>query len=310
VQALGKFSLSLDGAYGDEGPRILASLDALDRSVQQWDAAISGYQAEARRNPPSDLARAALMHVDLGGLYLDRGRFADAEREFDAATALDAGRADTFALQRLAHSALGDTEAAAASFARAALRVVIDSKQGDGGDHAPARFMQFGLVEERPGVEPFFPPALYSKAFAQLERGDLGAAIAQLRTAAASDPVVSSPVSQSYAVRKAADAFRDGDTGAAIVQLKAAVELYPEASEPHRLLGLVFAAGGDLERSSGELETAIRLNSSDERSRLALADVLARTGDLPAAEGALRDTIAAIPGSGRAHYVLARLCRL
>jgi len=336
VQALGTFSLSLDGTYGDEGPRILASLDALDRSVRQWDDAIGGYQAEARRNPPSDPARAVLMHVDLGGLYLDRGRFADAEREFEAAVAQNAGRPDTFALQGLTHTALGDTEAAAAAFrkaldldpanaarayllaralaragrpdeARAALRVVIDSRRNEGGDRAPTRFMQFGLVEERPGVEPFFPPAIYAGAFAQLERGDLGAAIVQLRTAAASDVVVSSAVSQSYSVRKAADAFRDGDTGAAIVQLKAAVELYPEASEPHRLLGLVYAAAGDPERAADELKIAIGLNGSDERSRLALADVLTLADDLPAAEGALRDTIAAIPGSGRAHYVLARL---
>src|SRR5580765_7900675 len=108
VEALGRFSLLLDGRYGDEGADILASLTALDRGVARWDEAIQSLQVEAARNPPSEPKLAALMHVGLSGLYFDRLRLADARRELDAAAALDDGRPDTFVLRGLAASALGD----------------------------------------------------------------------------------------------------------------------------------------------------------------------------------------------------------
>jgi tetratricopeptide (TPR) repeat protein len=339
VQALGQFSLALDGTYGDEGPAILASLDALDRSVTQWDEAISAYEAEAAKNPPSDPKLAALMHVGLGGLYLDRTRIADAQRELDAAIALDSSRPDVFTLQGLARTAARDNVGAASSFrraldldptgtarayvlartlartgkadeARTSFRLVADNLKREAGDRlvaVSARFMRFGLVEERTGVEPFFPPASYADAFARLERGDLRQAIAQLRSAVARDILVADAVSQSYAMRKAADAFRDGDLGTAIVQLQAAIELYSNRPEPHRLLGLVYAADEQYERGIAELKIAIRLSAADERSRLALADVFVRADQVAAAEQALRETLTAIPASGRAHYVLARL---
>ncbi len=339
VQALGQFSLSLDGAYGDEGPRILASLDALDRSVTQWDDAIRGYEGDVARNLPADPTLAALMHVGLGGLYLDRARFVDAQREFDAAIALDPSRPDTFTLQGLARAAARDYVGAAVSFrtaldldpgdtarayvlartltlagkpddARTVLHIVIGNQQRAAADRVAAvsaRFMRFGLVEERSGVEPFFPPAIYADGFARLQRGEFGPAVARLRTAAASDVVVSDAVNQSYAVRKAANAFRGGDLAEAIVQLQAAIELDPDRAEPHRLLGLAYAAGEQYERGIAELRSAIAKRPTDERARLALADVLVRADQATAAAQSLRDAIAAIPRSGRAHYVLARL---
>ena len=339
VQALGRFSLALDGEYGDEGPRILASLDTLDRSVTRWDDAIREYEAEASKRPPADPTLAARMHVALGGLYLDRARLADAIREFDAALALDGSRPDTFTLRGLASAAAHDTRGAATSFkkaldldpanharaylwartlaqagnadeARAAIRLITDNQKRDAGDGAATGstpFMRFGLVEERGGVEPFFPPAIYADAFARLARGDLGRAIASLRTASSADAVVSSAAYQSYAMRKAAEAFRDGDVTTALVQLQVAIELYPDASGPHRLMGLVYAADEHHERGIAELKQAVAINPADERSRLALADVLERAEQLPSAEQVLRETIAAIPASGRAQYQLARV---
>jgi tetratricopeptide (TPR) repeat protein len=51
------------------------------------------------------------------------------------------------------------------------------------------------------------------------------------------------------------------------------------------------------------------LNPSDERSRLALADVLVAKGDLERARAALRETVGLIPRSGEAHWKLARVCQ-
>ena len=335
VQALGRFSIALDGAHGDEGPRIVASLDALDRAVSQWDDVLTEYELEMAKRAPADPRSAASMHVALGGLYLDRARYADAIREFDAAIALDGARAATFTLKGLASAAARDARGAALSFkksldleptdtaraylwaralaqtgdaddAKAAFRRVIENheRQPSAG---PSPFMRFGIVDERSGVEPFFPPALYADGFARLARGDVRGAIVQLRAATARDVVVSGAVDRSYAVRKAADAMRDGDVATAIVQLKAAIELQPDAAEPHRLVGLAYAADEQYEASIASLRRAIGLDAGDERSRLALADVLVRAEQDAEAENVLRETTAAMPASGRAHYELARL---
>ena len=110
-----------------------------------------------------------------------------------------------------------------------------------------------------------------------------------------------------YGMRRAADAFRDGAIDTAVEQLQAAIELAPERAEPHRVLGLVWAAAEQYDRSVDELKTAVKLSPGDERARLALADVLVRAGRVDAAEQALRETIARLPASGRALYTLARL---
>ncbi len=338
VRALGDFSLALDGTAGDEGPRILSSLEALERALSAWDQAIAGFESDAARNPPSDPRLAARMHVALGGLYLDRGRHVDAMREFDAAATLDSSRPDAYVLRGLAGLAARDAEGAVASFrtavaadprdtaaayllaralsqaghpdeARAAFRTVT-AEQASNGDRrtaASAPFMRFGIVEERSGVEPFFPPAAYADGFKQLERGDLARAIAALHTAAGNDALVSGEADRSYAVRSAAGAVRDGDISTAIAQLHAAIEVYPESAEPHRLLGLAYASDEQYERAVAELKIAIAASPGDERARLALADVLTQSDDAPAAEQALQAAIAAIPASGRAHYVLARV---
>jgi tetratricopeptide (TPR) repeat protein len=108
-------------------------------------------------------------------------------------------------------------------------------------------------------------------------------------------------------MRKAAEAFRGGDVATALLQLQAAIELYPDASEPHRVMGLVYAANDQFEQATAALKRAVAIGPADERSRLALADVLERAEQLPQAEQVLHETIAAIPASGRAHYQLARV---
>ena len=79
AEAVAQFGLALEGTYGDEGPRVLAGLDALDRGLARWDDTIRSYErameAETKNAEPGV---AALAHVALGGLYLDRHRLSDA----------------------------------------------------------------------------------------------------------------------------------------------------------------------------------------------------------------------------------------
>ena len=44
TDALARFSLALDGAYGDEGPAAAESLSQMERVRQRWDALIRTYE--------------------------------------------------------------------------------------------------------------------------------------------------------------------------------------------------------------------------------------------------------------------------
>ncbi len=341
AEAVAQFGLALEGTYGDEGPRVLASLDALDRGLARWDDTIRRYErameAETKNAEPG---AAALAHLALGGLYLDRHRVSDALREFSTATTLDPKRADAFTLLGLANSPPfpANTTAGVAAFQKASALDPTDvvseyllarqlSRAGKKDEAAGswrrvaanfrrrldervvatgAPFMTFGIIEERSGVEPFFPPAIYTEGFALLARGDYAAALTSLRSSSSRDPLVADETNR-YGMRRAADAFRDGAIDTAVEQLQAAIELAPNRAEPHRVLGLVWAAAEQYDRSADELKAAVKLSPGDERARLALADVLVRAGRVDAAEEALRDTVARLPASGRALYTLARL---
>ena len=341
AEALAQFGLALDGRYGDEGPRVLAALEAMSRGLGRWDATIRAYeQGIEAATKGAEPKLAALAHMAIGGVYMDRNRPADALREFTAAAALDPGRVDAYTLQGLANTRLPAPNAAAAvaAFEKAASldpfdvvgayllarqlaasgrtdealktwpRVVENQKRhaGERTVGTTTYFMRFGIVEERSGVEAFFPPAVYAEGFALLGRGQYAQAVASLQSAAARDPLVADQTNR-YGMRRAADALRDGALDTAVEQLRAAIEISPDRSEPHRILGLVYAAAEQTDRATGELRAAIKLNATDERARLALADLLTQSEQYPAAEQALRETIAALPASGRAHYTLARL---
>jgi tetratricopeptide (TPR) repeat protein len=341
VDAFTQFSFALEGAQGDEGPRILASVDALDRGLTQWDAAIRGYEAAVAGQPKdADPKLAGLAHMALGGIYLDRGRVADALREFTAASVLDPARADAYTLQGIANSppfpdngaaavlafqkaaALDPTDVVSAyllgrKLARAgrsedaarAWRLVLENQKLRADERTVATaapFMRFGIVEEKSGVEPFFPPAAYAGGFSLIGRGEYGQAVASFRMAASGDPLVADQANR-YGTKRAADAFRDGSIEAAIAQLQAAIELSPERAEPHRVLGMVYLADEQYDRAIDELKKALAMNEGDERARLSLADAQVRADRFDAAEQSLRETIARLPESGRAHYSLARL---
>ena len=341
VDAFTQFSFALEGAHGDEGARILSSLDALDQGLTQWDAAIRGYEAAVAGQPKdADPKLAGLAHMALGGIYLDRGRVADALREFTAASVLDPARADAYTLQGIANSppfpdnaaaavlafqkaaALDPTDVASAyllgrKLARAgrsedaarAWRLVLENQKLRADERTVATaapFMRFGIVEEKSGVEPFFPPAAYARGFSLLGRGEYAQAVASFRMAASGDPLVADQANR-YGTKRAADAFRDGSIEAAIEQLQAAIELAPGRAEPHRVLGVVYLADEQYDRAIDELKKAVSLIAGDERARLSLADALVRADRFDAAEQSLRETIARLPESGRAHYSLARL---
>jgi tetratricopeptide (TPR) repeat protein len=73
------------------------------------------------------------------------------------------------------------------------------------------------------------------------------------------------------------------------------------------VLGIAYWADDQNDRSIDALTAAVRLNPQDERSRIALVDVLLQAGRTAEAERLLKDTITLLPDSGQAHHRLAQL---
>jgi tetratricopeptide (TPR) repeat protein len=121
LDALGRFSLALDGTYGDEGNSIRSNLEALGQALARWDAAIRGSEAGmASELGAAEPTLAARMHVAMGAAYLDRNRVGDALREFETANKLDGTRANVYIFQGLIYSQLmNDPEVAGEAFRKA-----------------------------------------------------------------------------------------------------------------------------------------------------------------------------------------------
>src|SRR5215204_472728 len=338
LQAVGQFSLALDGAYGDEGIRVRSSLDAMSRALSEWDAMLRKYEAAMTADiRTAEPGLALKMHLAIGGLYLDRARTADGLRELAAARQLDQSRADVPVFEALAHSQLEANDTAATAALRLASTLNPDdaitayvlarhlSRTGttDDADRAYDRFVaneaprlvhnqpqpstpfiDLRLFHETPGVEPFFPPALYVDGFAELQRGNLLGAIELFRQAVMRDPLVTESGVESGASGRAAAALRDGSLERANEYVGVAIELAPDRAEPHRIQGLIHLANRQPDAAATALRTAITLNPRDERSHLALSDALIVGGNLPAARESLQDLLTLLPSSGRARYKL------
>ena len=124
-------------------------------------------------------------------------------------------------------------------------------------------------------TEVVLAPAAYAEGYARLARAEYHEAIVEFRRAAATDPLVIAPASGS-----------------------------PSSSEAHRVRGLSFWAKAQDDRAIEELEAAIRLSPRDERSRIALARILASAGREADAERLLQETVALLPDSAQAHWWL------
>ncbi len=337
LEAVGQFSLALDGAYGDEGLRVRSSLDAMSRALAEWDAVLRKYEAAMAADLRSaDPALALKMHLAIGGLYLDRARTADGLRELAAARQLDNTRADVPVFEALAHSQLEGNDTAATTSLRQASTlnpndgitayvlarhlsrsgaaedagrayarfVAAETTRLAGSQQPSAPFIDLRLFHETPGVEPFFAPALYIDGFAELQRGNLPRAIELFRQSLTRDALVAESGVESGALGQAATALRDGALQRAAEHIAVAIELAPDRAEPHRIEGLIDLANRQPDAAAKALRTAIMLNPRDERSRLALADALVVSGDLPAARASLQDLLTLFPSSGRARYKL------
>ena len=245
VAGVRQFTEAVAGTFGDEGPKLSASLDVMRRTLAQWDAAIRAYETMVAALPGSDVS--AESKVALGTVYLDRDRRDDALREFAAAARLDPRRADAHSLSGVAYGLNGKPAEAIEAFRRAlaldpgntltlyalaqqlsktpsheedeALRRFQEASwprlRTARGTQASAPFERVSLLRQVAGVSPIFPLHAYRAGFARLLAGQYDAAIDEFARVAAGDALTAGSGVADYA-----SALRRGQLPAAIEGLE------------------------------------------------------------------------------------------
>jgi tetratricopeptide (TPR) repeat protein len=325
--ALVTFYRGLSGLYGDEGAQITGQLAAMTAALERWDAEISAAERELRSRLPSADAQTQLqIHTVLASLYLERGRFSDAVREFDRDIGLDPNRAAFHRFKGLVLQALGRHDEAADAFRRTwllepadpqnAYRLIAQRSARTTDQEIQQAADALAIVErrlirrEQPGSAALFTnirsinddaggamafvPAAYMSGFSLVFQGELENGVTAFRAAVADDPLVTDPASRSDPMVRGIAALRGGLVPAAIELLEAAVAGAAGSSEAHRVLATAYSIAGDIAKSENHLRAATRLNRRDERSWLALARTLEQAGRTPEAADILRRAVAEV----------------
>ena len=341
--ALIGFHSKLAGDFGDEGPLVEASLDRMASSLAAWDQQIRAAEQDLRqRLPAATSSERVRLHQSMAESYADRGRYADAVREIDAALAVDGGRADVHMFRGLVLEAWGHEDDAVRAFNRAweidrddpVSAYLLASRRATqpDGDIAPqtavllkalARrlasvpsdrsiplFADLALVEDRAAVTPVFSPALYAEGFTLAAQRRYEDAVASFRRAVTRDPLVIAERSSSAVpngLHSGIAKLRDGDAEGAIVDLEAAAASAPRSSEIHRILAAAYGDANNDAKTIEHLQIAVDLARDDERANVALGRALAHAGNVDRAEQVLLKTIETLPQSADAHSALADL---
>jgi len=336
-QGVAELADAAEGIYGDEGPSIGRALDTMSRTLDQWDREIAALEARVAATETMPARTRLESGLTLARLYADRGRPGDALRQLEQLASLDATQAGVHVLRGLVLDASGDPAGAAEAFrhawadtpsdlaaayyvwrasasgdvensrnARAALAAAYTPLLQDERRTGGARFQQIAPLEEAARGMPLLPLAAYRPGFERLTRGEFREAIEEFRRAGSSDPLVTGGSAPLSFMSRALAALRQGR----LAEARSLLEqpgTSGDSSETRRVLGLVYWAESDVDKSVAQFDAAIRMNPGDERARLALSRVLSSAGRDADAERALHETIRIIPASARAHWWLATL---
>ena len=333
-----QFYQTLRGAYGDEGAQLSAHLEKMTTALAAWDREIRDAESQLQpRLKAADVQTALEVHTILASLYLERGRFNEALREFEAdikidptraafhrykglisqATARPAEAADAFRavwlldpvdpqntyrliVYRSKSTTAAEIEKALASFSRIESELIRLERP-----RASSPFRTTQAIDDDAGGAMGFVPPTYARGFSLLQQGKYEEGLSALRAALVVDPLVTDGASRSEPMVQGIAALRQGLVDVAIERLEGAVARARDSSEAHRILGTAYGIRGDMAKSVQHLREAVKLNPRDERSWIALASTLEDTGELEEAVTALRTAITTLPDSGALRWRLA-----
>src|SRR5688572_21936829 len=234
---------ALSGAYGDEGTQLAAHLTSMSAALARWDTSSREAEVELRaRLRGADPQTALQAHTLLASTSIERGRFAEAIREFDAAIRIDPRRAAFHRFKALSYQALGRQADAAAAFraawtidpadplnayqllvhrsaqttaaqrARARDTLAMLERELVGGTRtkAAAPFLSLRAIEDEAAGAMAFAPAAYTRAFSLLLKGELDAGMTSLRDAVRMDPLVADAALRLEPMTRGIAALRQG----------------------------------------------------------------------------------------------------
>jgi tetratricopeptide (TPR) repeat protein len=337
-----EFYQTLPGVYGDEGPLLEARLEKMTAALAAWDREIRDAESQLQpRLKGADAKTALEVHAILAALYLDRSRFDDALREFDAANSIDPTRAAFHRYKGLIFQATARPAEAAEAFRSAwrlepmdpqnAYRLIVSRSNATTGQEVEQALTSLAAIEAEsirrarpPSTLPFrttqaidddaggamgFVPPPYARGFSLLQRGQYDEGLVALRAAVQADPLVADAASRSEPMAQGSAALRQGQIDAAIARFENAVAGARDSSEAHRLLGTAYDIRGDITNGVRHLRDAVRLNPRDERAWIALARTLEDTGERADGAAALRAGLQALPDSAALRWRLRSLNR-
>lgn len=339
VQGVADFVNAANGLKGDDGPALTAAIDAMAAGLAQWDGAVAkveaGLASEIAKAPPPVAAR---MRAALGAVYLERGRWDAALKQFDAAIALDPQVDDVQHLRGLLQLRANRSNEAESAFRSAFQRDPTNvttaylllraaSQRAQAGEtNAPMKtlsaavdtassanrpqFMVLDFLDEASVAAPVFVPAAYSDAASLLAKADYDAAITSLRkTVAGKAPAAARDERTRLAAADARIAAGDPSTGR--VALEDAIRAYPSSGNAHWKLGRLQEALGDDPAALKSFQSAVSLPSLG-----GAANAYARIGrirhaqlDLDGAVSAYRRRVDLTPNDAVSHLDLGDVYR-
>jgi tetratricopeptide (TPR) repeat protein len=291
--------------------RMRATLGTVYLERGRIDDALTQFAAAAELDPSL-----AQVHVLRALAYERSARAAEAAAAYHAAWTASPAEGTTAYLVlrtvdevRLPSTSLRPGKPDTTALVAAALEALSSAvtRRAESANTPPEGFPVTDLFDDASVAAPLFSPAAYGQAFTLIRQGKYDEALATLRETVAADPLVTDRGLQLDEARRGIVALRANNVRLAIVALDAASGRSPGSAEVHRILGAAFAAGKQYDRSLSHLQEAARLNPRDERSRIAIADVLIASGRPDAARDSLRETIRDLPESAEAYWQLGRV---
>lgn len=333
AQAFFDLTTAIEGTYGDEGARIRPALDRMSAALFEWDREIEVATRDVRASTSEGSSE---RRISLARMLASRGRLTEALSELDVVSRLQPRRTDVHVLRglvlqasgksadsieafrtawsidpsdpiiasRLFHGAMIGGNAKAAREAAETLAAALPALLKRSPEKKNAPFERFALLRAALDGPPLVPLAAYAPAFRLIARREYEKAIEEFRRAAARDPLIVDPAAGSTSMLRAVEALRKGRFEDARAQIGQAAAL-PGSSEAARVLGLIYWADSDYEKSIAALKDAIRRSPGNERARLALSRVLSSGGREAEAAVALEETLRVLPESALARWWLA-----
>jgi tetratricopeptide (TPR) repeat protein len=261
IQGVADFVNAANGTSGDEGPALAAAIETMAAGLAQWDAAVAkveaGLAAQIGGAPPPVAAR---MRAALGAVYLERGRWDAALKQFDAAVALDPQVDDVQYLRGLLHQRARRESDAAAAFRSALQRqpgnvttayllLRASSPRADtretsetikmlssAAENATAsdrpQFMVLDFLDQVSVSAPVFVPAAYGDAAGLIAKAEYGEALTVLRKLSGRDALAGARDERSRLLT-ADTRLESGDPSSSRAALEEVTRAFPRSGTAH-----------------------------------------------------------------------------